>query len=173
MENRRSSTGAGSGKTTKPFNPLDEDCDRPACDDITSMFKAASAEETKKQKKEKERKPLPGDASTAVECPPSSAELGTGTWQLLHSMVRYDETRESGRSSANLSLSVFAFDLLGLTSACFFALSFCFQAAWYPDEPSDTDRTSMNQFFLSFARFYPCPWCATDFQANIQSKPVK
>jgi len=47
------------------------------------------------------------------------------------------------------------------------------KAAWYPDEPTEKDRLEMRNFFSSFARFYPCTWCATDFQQNLQKRPVK
>lgn len=45
--------------------------------------------------------------------------------------------------------------------------------AWYPDKPTVEDQTLMKQFFTSFARFYPCTWCADDFQANLKKKPVQ
>jgi hypothetical protein len=44
-------------------------------------------------------------------------------------------------------------------------------AAWYPDEPSKAEQTSMKRFFSALGRFYPCPWCATDFRANLEEKP--
>jgi hypothetical protein len=47
------------------------------------------------------------------------------------------------------------------------------QAAWYPDDPNEKDRNHMTNFMAAFARFYPCPWCATDFQENLQKAPVK
>jgi mitochondrial FAD-linked sulfhydryl oxidase len=46
-------------------------------------------------------------------------------------------------------------------------------AAWYPDNPTPTDETMIQQFFTGFARFYPCTWCAEDFQRNLQEKPVQ
>ena len=45
--------------------------------------------------------------------------------------------------------------------------------AWYPEKPAPTDETMMKQFFSSFARFYPCTWCAEDFQKNLEMKPVE
>lgn len=45
-------------------------------------------------------------------------------------------------------------------------------AAWYPDNPTPTDQKMITQFFDSFARFYPCTWCAEDFQRNLKEKPV-
>jgi mitochondrial FAD-linked sulfhydryl oxidase len=44
-------------------------------------------------------------------------------------------------------------------------------AAWYPDEPTDNDQTTMKRFFTALGRFYPCPWCAHDFQKNLEEKP--
>jgi len=46
-------------------------------------------------------------------------------------------------------------------------------AAWYPDNPSEEDERMMTQFMNAFARFYPCTYCAKDFQENIDSRPVK
>jgi mitochondrial FAD-linked sulfhydryl oxidase len=46
-------------------------------------------------------------------------------------------------------------------------------AAWYPDNPTPTDETMIQQFYTCFARFYPCTWCAEDFQKNLQEKPVQ
>jgi len=72
-----------------PYSPL-EDCNRPACDDITSMYTAAMNDgkiPTATASKSKVNQ-LP----KKVECPPSSAELGTGTWTLLHTMVRGRQT---------------------------------------------------------------------------------
>jgi len=31
----------------------------------------------------------------------------------------------------------------------------------------------MTNFFAGFARFYPCTWCAKDFQENLVKKPVQ
>lgn len=31
----------------------------------------------------------------------------------------------------------------------------------------------MKSFFGAFARFYPCTWCAKDFQDNLERKPVQ
>lgn len=44
-------------------------------------------------------------------------------------------------------------------------------AAWYPDQPSSDEKHSMQQFMSAFARFYPCTWCARDFQENIEKSP--
>lgn len=73
----------------KPFSPLD-DCDRPACDDIITKFMAAKTamEEGGGSGEKPNAKNTPKQQENKVECPPSSAELGTGTWTLLHSMVR-------------------------------------------------------------------------------------
>eukprot|EP00563_Minutocellus_polymorphus_P004459 CAMPEP_0181043842 /NCGR_PEP_ID=MMETSP1070-20121207/12932_1 /TAXON_ID=265543 /ORGANISM="Minutocellus polymorphus, Strain NH13" /LENGTH=188 /DNA_ID=CAMNT_0023122215 /DNA_START=161 /DNA_END=724 /DNA_ORIENTATION=- len=46
-------------------------------------------------------------------------------------------------------------------------------AAWYPDNPSREDERMMTQFMNAFARFYPCTYCATDFQNNLAKSPVK
>ncbi|CAB9507956.1 linked sulfhydryl oxidase ALR [Seminavis robusta] len=46
-------------------------------------------------------------------------------------------------------------------------------AAWYPERPTPSEQTMMQQFFTSLARFYPCTWCAQDFQQSIQEKPIQ
>jgi FAD-linked sulfhydryl oxidase len=51
--------------------------------------------------------------------------------------------------------------------------SFTLQAAWYPDKPSKQDQSQIKQFFVALARFYPCPWCASDFSNKIQEKPIQ
>lgn len=46
-------------------------------------------------------------------------------------------------------------------------------AAWYPDKPTTEQKTKITNFFQGLAEFYPCPWCADDFQDNIKKTPVK
>lgn len=46
-------------------------------------------------------------------------------------------------------------------------------AAWYPDMPCSDDQTSMLQFINSFAKFYPCTYCAEDFRRNLERIPPK
>ncbi|GAX18493.1 hypothetical protein FisN_10Hh309 [Fistulifera solaris] len=45
-------------------------------------------------------------------------------------------------------------------------------AAWYPDQPTAEDQQHMESFMSALARFYPCTWCARDFQANLEESPV-
>ena len=52
-------------------------------------------------------------------------------------------------------------------------LSVYFQAAWYPEEPTKKDERQMSQFMKAFAHFYPCTWCAKDFQDNIEASPPR
>jgi len=47
------------------------------------------------------------------------------------------------------------------------------KAAWYPDNPSREDERMISQFMNAFARFYPCTYCAKDFQDNLAKSPVK
>lgn len=83
------------------------------------------------------------------ECPPKSGALGTASWTLLHSMVRRPVYY------GNLKALIYV------------------QAAWYPDNPTAADRLGMSHFFLTFARFYPCTYCAADFQENLAQQPVR
>jgi FAD-linked sulfhydryl oxidase len=101
-----------------------DDCERPACDEMKAVLPASMAEfEEMKKKYEKQKK---------VECPPGSAEMGLGTWKLLHSMV-----------------------------------------AWYPDQPTKKQKKGMTSFFQTLADFYPCTYCAEDFQTNLEKSPVE
>jgi Erv1 / Alr family len=142
----KQSSATPNAKNPFPYESL-SDCDRPACDDIVSMFQKASKAASDAESVEKgNAKPstttdasVVGTSERAISkekysvddvCPPSSAKLGRSTWTLLHTM-----------------------------------------AAWYPDAPSETDQTSIKSFFTTLSRFYPCPWCAHDFQHNLEEKP--
>ena len=46
-------------------------------------------------------------------------------------------------------------------------------AAWYPEKPTQQDQREMSQFMSAVARFYPCSWCAQDFQENLAKSPVQ
>ena len=37
-------------------------------------------------------------------------------------------------------------------------------AAYYPKEPSEQEQTSMKTFIETFAQFFPCNECASDFK---------
>jgi len=83
-ERRRRDTQLNLQTMDDKTKKLLEDCDRPACDEMTSMFEKA-AEAAKHQSK---KKPPPSATATKKECPAGSAQLGRSTWTLLHSMVR-------------------------------------------------------------------------------------
>mmetsp|Transcript_20454 Transcript_20454/g.30949 ORF Transcript_20454/g.30949 Transcript_20454/m.30949 type:complete len:187 (+) Transcript_20454:201-761(+) len=44
-------------------------------------------------------------------------------------------------------------------------------AAYYPDQPSDVEQQMAQSFISSLAAFYPCSWCAKDFQKKIVQFP--
>eukprot|EP00977_Amphora_coffeiformis_P017929 scaffold6026_cov163-Amphora_coffeaeformis.AAC.9 len=46
-------------------------------------------------------------------------------------------------------------------------------AAWYPDDPSEDDKTKMKNFFEALAQFYPCTYCADDFRKKIRTHPIR
>eukprot|EP00540_Astrosyne_radiata_P022180 CAMPEP_0116859128 /NCGR_PEP_ID=MMETSP0418-20121206/21607_1 /TAXON_ID=1158023 /ORGANISM="Astrosyne radiata, Strain 13vi08-1A" /LENGTH=128 /DNA_ID=CAMNT_0004493229 /DNA_START=12 /DNA_END=398 /DNA_ORIENTATION=- len=46
-------------------------------------------------------------------------------------------------------------------------------AAWYPEKPTHQEKKLMTNFMSALARFYPCPWCARDFQKNLGEKPAE
>jgi len=64
---------------------LIDDCERPACDDMQSMFQQAA--EASKKSKAKQAAAV-SSAAKKKECPAGSSELGRSTWTLMHSMVR-------------------------------------------------------------------------------------
>ena len=68
-------------KTRKSGGLFDnDDCERPACDDIKKALPSSTEElQAMSQKLASKKK---------VQCPPRSAELGRSSWKLLHSMVR-------------------------------------------------------------------------------------
>jgi len=128
----------GFSNTTQPKSALDQDCDRPACDDTMAALSAAlkqaqlAKNNTKNNPQSSSSSSSQAVAASTTVCPPTKSALGSSSWDLLHSMV-----------------------------------------AWYPDHPSPKDQTMMTQFFDSFARFYPCTYCAEDFQANLKQQPVE
>ncbi|KAL3815706.1 hypothetical protein ACHAXA_004886 [Cyclostephanos tholiformis] len=46
-------------------------------------------------------------------------------------------------------------------------------AAWYPNKPTREDKQLMSAFMNALAKFYPCSWCASDFQKNVQLSPPR
>ncbi|XP_034180809.2 evr1_Alr domain-containing protein Alr [Osmia lignaria lignaria] len=44
-------------------------------------------------------------------------------------------------------------------------------AAYYPDNPSDEQKSDMKTFFKIFSKFYPCYVCAEDLQEQIKQYP--
>ena len=76
-------------KKMKKLLALD-DCDRPACDDVQSMFQkaAAAAEASRTSSTSSSTVVVEKKATMKSACPAGSAELGRSTWTLLHSMVR-------------------------------------------------------------------------------------
>ena len=46
-------------------------------------------------------------------------------------------------------------------------------AAYYPDKPTEQEKTSMNQLITSFSQFYPCKPCAKDFREDLTYFPVE
>ncbi|XP_076659322.1 evr1_Alr domain-containing protein Alr [Halictus rubicundus] len=44
-------------------------------------------------------------------------------------------------------------------------------AAYYPDQPSEAQKSDMKQFFYSFSQFYPCYVCAEDLREQLKESP--
>eukprot|EP00566_Odontella_aurita_P027812 CAMPEP_0113556380 /NCGR_PEP_ID=MMETSP0015_2-20120614/17226_1 /TAXON_ID=2838 /ORGANISM="Odontella" /LENGTH=170 /DNA_ID=CAMNT_0000457733 /DNA_START=194 /DNA_END=703 /DNA_ORIENTATION=- /assembly_acc=CAM_ASM_000160 len=124
----KQTTGSTESRKTSslPFQSLMkdiEDCDRPACEDTVSALSAAIGRVKNNAGDKRDRRGA---------CPPTSGELGTASWTLLHSM-----------------------------------------AAWFPDNPTAGDEKKMSSFISAFSTFYPCTYCAEDFQQNIKKSPVR
>jgi hypothetical protein len=47
------------------------------------------------------------------------------------------------------------------------------KAAWYPDKPTFDEEQKMSQFMEALSIFYPCTYCADDFQRNLKISPVQ
>ncbi|EDV93903.1 GH18034 [Drosophila grimshawi] len=45
-------------------------------------------------------------------------------------------------------------------------------AAFYADNPTDTEKRDMRKFFEVLSRLYPCEYCAKDFRSEIEVNPV-
>lgn len=84
--------GIAAKKTAKLPSFLD-DCDRPACDDMVTMLKAASdrvhasEQVTVNVNAEEKTQRGVGTLNPQSPCPPKSAELGRSSWTLLHTLV--------------------------------------------------------------------------------------
>jgi hypothetical protein len=66
---------------SKKNSPFEDDCERPACEDIKKALPNSLEDLQAMSQKLAAKKKL--------ECPPRSAELGRSSWKLLHSMVRF------------------------------------------------------------------------------------
>jgi hypothetical protein len=130
-----------------------ENCDRPACDDTVTALSAALDRISLQSK-------TIGDTNTnthekPIECPPSKDSLGRSSWSLLHSMVR-----------------LLLCNLFGIFyHRLYFTL--LFKAAWYPDKPTLEEETKMKNFMEALSIFYPCSYCARDFQENLAQSPAR
>eukprot|EP00557_Chaetoceros_sp_GSL56_P012419 CAMPEP_0176481646 /NCGR_PEP_ID=MMETSP0200_2-20121128/2938_1 /TAXON_ID=947934 /ORGANISM="Chaetoceros sp., Strain GSL56" /LENGTH=177 /DNA_ID=CAMNT_0017877879 /DNA_START=6 /DNA_END=539 /DNA_ORIENTATION=- len=45
--------------------------------------------------------------------------------------------------------------------------------AWYPDKPTAEQEKKMANFMEAVATFYPCSYCAEDFQENMKQSPIR
>lgn len=169
-----------------------DDCDRPACDDTKSALSAAlqrvgnknrSAGGSNNTKDVVNNKSATDNITNAYKaCPPTRDEIGASTWSLLHSMVRlfhHGVLHVSGNTHYAFSSAIHVLVIKHhiLTKHFCFCYkkrhSFFCQAAWYPNKPTSEDKRLMSNFMSALARFYPCTWCATDFQKHIELSPPR
>jgi hypothetical protein len=48
-----------------------------------------------------------------------------------------------------------------------------YKAAWYPDKPTVEQERKMVNFMDALATFYPCSYCAEDFQQYMKQSPIR
>jgi len=123
-----------------------DDCDRPACDDTKSALTAALQRV--------------GGRSNNKD---ASSEGTTRNKKQPQSVVK-DKTVPNGYKACPPTRDEIGVSTWSLLHS---------MAAWYPSQPSSEDKQSMSNFMTALARFYPCTWCATDFQKNIQLSPPR
>lgn len=46
-------------------------------------------------------------------------------------------------------------------------------AAYYPDQPTETQQRSAKNLIDSFSELFPCRWCADDLKEHVSKFPVK
>ncbi|XP_075156994.1 evr1_Alr domain-containing protein Alr [Haematobia irritans] len=46
-------------------------------------------------------------------------------------------------------------------------------AAFYSDNPTDSQKSDVKTFFDVFSRLYPCEYCAKDFRKDLRENPIK
>ena len=164
-------------KTNNNKNKNNTDCDRPACEDTVSALSNA----LNRLKNQKITDNPNSRDSKKKECPPSKDSIGRSSWTLLHSMVclsiciilvllvLFDMyiVFSSGLVNVNYLILLYVLCLQFISFIC------AKQAAWYPDKPSLEEEQKMTQFMEALSIFYPCTYCADDFQMNLKLSPVK
>ncbi|KAL3769794.1 hypothetical protein ACHAWU_010302 [Discostella pseudostelligera] len=125
-------------------------CDRPACDDTKSALSAA----LKRVGMSRGSAAAGGEASSDT----GGASSGSTTKQ-----------EQKGRIPNSYNACPPTKDAIGAST---WSLVHS-MAAWYPNEPTSEDKRFMSNFMTALARFYPCTYCATDFQKNLQLSPPR
>ena len=158
--NSSSNNENNSNKNAQKSSPLapflksigGDDCDRPACDDTKSALSAAlerigrasSSSSTSGEKTVKSSQVKGMSSDTTTFTAANDASVGYNACPPTRD--------EIGTSTWSLLHSM---------------------AAWYPNNPTPEDRHSISSFMTALAKFYPCTWCATDFQKNIELSPPR
>ena len=78
---------------TKPsLASLEDDCERPSCEGMISMLKAARERSQQSSVATLQSSTPQQSQQMPSLCPPTSPELGRASWTLLHTMVRQAKT---------------------------------------------------------------------------------
>ena len=73
---------------------MGDDCDRPACDDVTNKLQQLLMTSSQgSTSPPTSNKPANDEHQQSMPCPPRSGEIGHSSWNLLHSMVRRNIVR--------------------------------------------------------------------------------
>mmetsp|Transcript_14066 Transcript_14066/g.27412 ORF Transcript_14066/g.27412 Transcript_14066/m.27412 type:complete len:196 (-) Transcript_14066:124-711(-) len=121
-----------------------DDCDRPACDDTKSALTAALGR---------------------ISSPSSSlSDRNNEAKRTVKSSKRGNSVVPEGYDSCPPSKDVIGSSTWSLLHS---------MAAWYPNKPTEEDKQFMTHFMTALAKFYPCTWCAKDFQENIALSPPR
>ncbi|KAL7465906.1 hypothetical protein ACHAXS_006209 [Conticribra weissflogii] len=143
-------TKSNDEKTSSPQLPSflksvgGDDCDRPACDDTKSALTAAL-----------------GRISTKTSSSSHGNKEGKRT---AKSSKEGNSVVPEGYDACPPTKDVIGSSTWSLLHS---------MAAWYPNKPTQEDQQSMSQFMTALAKFYPCTWCAKDFQENISLSPPR
>lgn len=84
----------------------------------------------------------------------------------IEPVVTTTETQEEGLWEAQKPPGIVEIGNAGWTTIHSFA-------AYYPDAPTETQRSSAKNLIDAFAELFPCRWCADDLKEHVKKNPVR